>query len=109
MYIENIYEKGLAQASYIVWCQATKEAILMVRKGILMNILKLRKERSWKLQRLPRHIIMPIFWAEPESFAASIMLSKGYTNVFNVPGGFEEWINEGYEVLKEDLKREAVL
>ncbi len=31
MFFERIYEKGLAQASYFIGCQATKEAMYIIK------------------------------------------------------------------------------
>ena len=36
------------------------------------------------------------------SIAASLLLSKGFKNVTNLTGGFSNWANNGFEILKEE-------
>ncbi|RPI73387.1 MAG: MBL fold metallo-hydrolase [Ignavibacteriales bacterium] len=43
MYFEHIYEKGLAQASYFIGCQETKEAIVIDPKRDIDTYLKIAK------------------------------------------------------------------
>ncbi|KAA3618300.1 MAG: MBL fold metallo-hydrolase [Calditrichaeota bacterium] len=49
MFFERIYEEGLAQASYFVGCQATKEAIVIDPKRDVDTYLKLADRKNYKI------------------------------------------------------------
>lgn len=52
MFFENIYEKGLAQASYIVGCQATKEAIVIDPRRDIEDYLKIAEREKLKITKI---------------------------------------------------------
>ena len=52
MFFENIYEKGLAQASYIVGCQATKESIVIEPRRDIDEYLKIAEREKLKITKI---------------------------------------------------------
>ena len=52
MYFENIYEKGLAQASYLIGCQATREAIVIDSRRDVEEYLKIAEREKLKITRI---------------------------------------------------------
>ena len=49
MYFERIYEEGLAQASYFIGCQATKQAIVIDPKRDIDTYLNIARERNFHI------------------------------------------------------------
>ena len=49
MYFERIYEEGLAQAGYLIGCQATKEAIVIDPKRDIDTYLELAKRKNFQI------------------------------------------------------------
>ncbi|RMH62978.1 MAG: MBL fold metallo-hydrolase [Calditrichaeota bacterium] len=49
MYFERIYEEGLAQASYFVGCQATKDAIVIDPKRDVDTYLEIAKRKNFRI------------------------------------------------------------
>jgi hydroxyacylglutathione hydrolase len=52
MYFENIFEKGLAQASYLIGCQATREAIVIDPRRDIEDYLKIAEREKLKITRI---------------------------------------------------------
>lgn len=52
MFFERIYEKGLAQASYIIGCQATKEAIVIDPKRDIDTYLQIAERENFKITHI---------------------------------------------------------
>jgi len=52
MYFERIYEKGLAQASYLIGCQATKEAIVIDPKRDIDTYLEIADKENLKITHI---------------------------------------------------------
>ncbi len=52
MFFERIYEKGLAQASYIVGCQATKEAIVIDPKRDIDTYLEIAERENLRITHI---------------------------------------------------------
>jgi len=52
MFFERIYEKGLAHASYIIGCQATKEAIVIDPKRDIDTYLKIAERENLKITHI---------------------------------------------------------
>jgi len=52
MYFEHIYERGLAQASYFIACQATREAIVIDPKRDIDTYLELSKKLKYKITHI---------------------------------------------------------
>ena len=52
MFFERIYEKGLAQASYIIGCQATKEAIVIDPKRDIDTYLEIAERENLKITHI---------------------------------------------------------
>ncbi len=52
MFFERIYEKGLAQASYIIGCQATKEAIVIDPKRDIDTYLQIAERENLKITQI---------------------------------------------------------
>ena len=52
MFFERIYENGLAQASYLVGCQATKEAIVIDPKRDIDTYLQIAEKENLKITHI---------------------------------------------------------
>ncbi len=52
MYFKHIYEKGLAQASYLIGCQATKEAIIIDPKRDIDTYLEIAEQENLKITHI---------------------------------------------------------
>ena len=52
MYFERIYEKGLAQASYFIGCQATKEAIVIDPKRDIDTYLEIAERENLRITHI---------------------------------------------------------
>jgi hydroxyacylglutathione hydrolase len=52
MYFERIYEKGLAQASYLIGCQATKEAIVLDPKRDVDTYIEIAERENLKINHV---------------------------------------------------------
>ena len=52
MYFERIYEKGLAQASYIIGCQSTKEAIVIDPKRDIDTYLQIAEGENLRITHI---------------------------------------------------------
>jgi len=52
MFFERIYEKGLAQASYLVGCQATKEAIVIDPRRDIDTYLQIAERENLKITHI---------------------------------------------------------
>ncbi len=52
MYFERIYEEGLAQASYLIGCQATKEAIVIDPKRDIDTYLEIARRKNFKITQV---------------------------------------------------------
>lgn len=50
MFFENIYEKGLAQASYLIGCQATREAIVIDPRRDIDIYLEIAERENLKIK-----------------------------------------------------------
>ena len=56
-----------------------------------------------------REIVLHCVSGDRSSLAVSLLQRLGYTNIFNLPGGFEEWTNKKYQVSsKSVVQKEAV-
>ena len=53
MFFQHIYEKGLAQASYLIGCQATKEAIVIDPKRDIEEYLSIADKEKLKITKMP--------------------------------------------------------
>ena len=52
MFFERIYEKGLAQASYLIGCQATKEAIVIDPKRDIDTYLEIAERENLRITHI---------------------------------------------------------
>ena len=52
MFFERIYEKGLAQASYLIGCQATKEAIVIDPKRDIDTYIQIAERENLKITHI---------------------------------------------------------
>jgi hydroxyacylglutathione hydrolase len=52
MFFERIYEKGLAQASYLIGCQATKEAIVIDPKRDIDTYLQIAERENLRITHI---------------------------------------------------------
>lgn len=52
MFFERVYEKGLAQASYIIGCQATKEAIVIDPKRDIDTYLQIAERENLRITHI---------------------------------------------------------
>ncbi|HSP87732.1 MAG TPA: MBL fold metallo-hydrolase [Ignavibacteriaceae bacterium] len=52
MYFEHIYERGLAQASYFIGCQKTREAIVIDPKRDIDTYLQIAKRQNFRITHI---------------------------------------------------------
>ena len=86
MYFEHIYERGLAQASYFIACQKTREAIVIDPKRDIDTYLEIAKRQRFKITHITETHIHADFLSGARELAevtnADIYLSNE---------GGEEW------------------
>lgn len=79
MFFKHIYEKGLAQASYLVGCQATGEAIVIDPKRDIDTYLEIAEEEKLKISKVAETHIHADFLSGSRELAnatgAEILLS----------------------------------
>lgn len=79
MFFERIYEEGLAQASYFVGCQATKEAIVIDPKRDIDTYLQLAERKKYRITHVTETHIHADFLSGSRELAkasgAEILLS----------------------------------
>ncbi|MBS4035565.1 MAG: MBL fold metallo-hydrolase [Ignavibacterium sp.] len=71
MFFKHIYEKGLAQASYIIGCQATKEAIVIDPKRDIDTYLEIAEQESLTITHITETHIHADFLSGTRELAAS--------------------------------------
>ncbi len=70
MFFKHIYEKGLAQASYIIGCQATKEAIIIDPKRDIDTYLEIAEQENLKITHIAETHIHADFLSGTRELAA---------------------------------------
>ncbi|MCB0284039.1 MAG: MBL fold metallo-hydrolase [Calditrichae bacterium] len=71
MFFERIYEEGLAQASYFVGCQATKEAIVIDPKRDVDTYLRLAERKKYRITHVTETHIHADFLSGSRELAAA--------------------------------------
>ncbi len=71
MFFQNIYEKGLAQASYIIGCQATGAAIVIDPKRDIDTYLEIAKRENLKITHVTETHIHADFLSGARELAAA--------------------------------------
>lgn len=71
MFFKRVYEKGLAQASYIIGCQATKEAIVIDPKRDADTYLKIAEDENLKITHVTETHIHADFLSGSRELAAA--------------------------------------
>jgi hydroxyacylglutathione hydrolase len=71
MYFQHIYEEGLAQASYFIGCQKTKEAIVIDPKRDIDVYLKLAEEKNFNITHVTETHIHADFLSGARELAAA--------------------------------------
>ncbi|MDO8549699.1 MAG: MBL fold metallo-hydrolase [Ignavibacteria bacterium] len=87
MYFEHIYERGLAQASYFIGCQATKEAIVIDPKRDIDTYLEIAKRQRFKIT----HIAETHIHADFLSGARELAVATG-ANIYLSDEGGDDWL-----------------
>ena len=79
MYFEHVYEKGLAQASYFIGCQATGEAIVIDPKRDIDTYLEIAERENMRITKVTETHIHADFLSGSRELAqttgAEILLS----------------------------------
>lgn len=70
MFFKHIYEKGLAQASYLIGCQATKEAIVIDPKRDIDSYLEIAEQENLKITHITETHIHADFLSGTRELAA---------------------------------------
>lgn len=83
MFFERIYEEGLAQASYFVGCQATKEAIVIDPKRDIDTYLQLAERKNYTIS----HVAETHIHADFLSGARELALATGAEMLLSDEGG----------------------
>lgn len=71
MFFKHVYEKGLAQASYIIGCQATKEAIVIDPKRDIDTYLDLAEQHNLNITHISETHIHADFLSGSRELAAA--------------------------------------
>lgn len=71
MYFQHIYEKGLAQASYFIGCQATKEAIVIDPRRDINEYLEIAEREKLKITKVTETHIHADFLSGSRELAAA--------------------------------------
>lgn len=71
MYFEHIYEEGLAQASYFMGCQRTKEAIVIDPRRDIDVYLKIAEEKNFNITHVTETHIHADFLSGSRELAAA--------------------------------------
>jgi hydroxyacylglutathione hydrolase len=86
MYFEHIYERGLAQASYFIGCQKTREAIVIDPKRDIDTYLEIAERQNYKIT----HIAETHIHADFLSGARELSNTTGAEIYLSDEGG-EDW------------------
>lgn len=87
MFFQHVYDKCLAQASYVVGCQATGEAIVIDAKRDITDYLKIAKENNLKITHIAETHIHADFLCGSRELAA-VTGAKMYLS----EEGGEDWL-----------------
>ena len=71
MYFKRIYEEGLAQASYLIGCQATGEAIVIDPKRDIIEYLEIAEKENLKITHITETHIHADFLSGSRELAAA--------------------------------------
>lgn len=71
MFFQNIYEKGLAQASYLVGCQKTKEAVVIDPRRDINVYLEIAERENLKITKVTETHIHADFLSGARELAAA--------------------------------------
>ncbi len=71
MYFEHVYERGLAQASYFIACQKTREAIVIDPKRDIDTYLQIAKRQRFKITHIAETHIHADFLSGSKELAAA--------------------------------------
>lgn len=71
MFFKQVYEKGLAQASYIIGCQATKEAIVIDPKRDIDTYLEIAEQENLNITHITETHIHADFLSGTRELAAA--------------------------------------
>ncbi|GAB4290691.1 MAG: MBL fold hydrolase [Ignavibacteriaceae bacterium] len=85
MYFRHIYEKGLAQASYIIGCQATKEAIVVDPRRDIQEYLDIAEKEKLEIKYVTETHIHADFLSGSRELAAA----TGAELLLSAEGGTE--------------------
>ena len=86
MFFERIYEKGLAQASYLIGCQVTKEAIVIDPKRDIDTYIQIAERENLKITHIAETHIHADF------LSGSLELSKATNaNIYLSDEGGVDW------------------
>ena len=96
MYFERIYEEGLAQASYLIGCQATKEAIVIDPKRDIDTYLEIARRKNFNIT----HVTETHIHADFLSGSRELARVTGATMLLSDEGG-PDW---QYQFEHEGLK-----
>ena len=86
MFFKHIYEKGLAQSSYIIGCQATGEAVVIDPKRDIEEYIKIAEQENLKIT----HITETHIHADFLSGSRELANSTGAQILLSNEGG-EDW------------------
>ena len=71
MFLQNVYEKGLAQASYVIGCQATGEAIVIDPKRDIDTYIKIAEQEKLRITHVTETHIHADFLSGSRELAAA--------------------------------------
>ena len=71
MYFQHVYENGLAQASYFIGCQKTKEAIVIDPRRDIDVYIKIAEEKNFNITHVTETHIHADFLSGARELAAA--------------------------------------
>ena len=97
MFFERIYEEGLAQASYFIGCQASKEALIIDPKRDIDSYLDLAERKKYSIT----HIAETHIHADFLSGAQELARATGATILLSDEGGSDWQYQFNHKGLKD--------
>ena len=119
MLFQHIYDKSLAQASYLIGCQKLGVAAVIDPKRDVDTYIEIANQNNMKITHIfethivgtilnnlgkiskEKEVIIHCQGGDRSSIAYSLLGKEGFTNVTNYSPGMNEWISLGNETVIE--------
>ena len=98
MILRYFYDDRLAQASYLVGCAQTGEALVIDPMRNTLPYLKAAEKEGLRITHITEtHIHADFVSGSRSATAAQMMLQAGYTDVYDL-GGIIDWASHGLPI-----------